>query len=55
MKKAAVAKKRNEERPETHAKEKKLVKALMGDMVVRQCWDACHNLAVDKVRPGLNI
>ena len=38
LKKAADAKKKNENRAETHATEKAKVKKLTSEMVVRQCW-----------------
>lgn len=46
---AGKAKERNDARAEIHQAEKKKVSELSGSMLVRQCWDACHAMKMDRV------
>ena len=46
---AAKAKERNDARAEIHQAEKKKVSELSSSMLVRQCWDACHAMKMDRV------
>jgi hypothetical protein len=58
LKKAALARDRNELRASVHKEEKLKVHALSRDMFERQCWEACHMNLVDHlltlVRRGCN-
>jgi hypothetical protein len=46
---AAAAKVKNENRAETHRIEKEKMKKLTSEMMIRQCWEACHASRADRL------